>query len=296
MTTASSIATAVAITLALPILPAQAAGSATTAAVADRAEDPAPSLRLEIDASGLGGYPNLDPEVYATMARDALTNALTAKGYDVLDPNAPASGVDVLRVALGWRDFDASIYTIRYYASPEGGETTECPEHLCEHCSDDDLIEALGLHLPEALDALVVEATVDTPPPDEPPPEDPPPDDPPPDKTENKQFPVLAGAGIGLAVAGLGGLVAGGVLVAKGEQTAPGPGGPVEVETTDFRPPGYALLAGGGALLVTGAVLIAIGFKKRAASDDQARARRPRFTFSPAITPRGAHLGLTARF
>lgn len=265
-----------------------------------QASDAPIPIRLEIGVEGLGGYPDLDPNVYDVMIRTSLTEVLKARGYDVLDPKAAASGVDVLRVELAWRDFDASVYAITYSTTPEGRETQRMPEYLCEHCADDDLVGAVDGHLDEALASLVV---VEEPPPDEQPPPDEPPPELPPDDTEPKpkKFPPLAGVGIGLAAVGLVGLGVGGYFVARGEEVEPAPSGAAENETTDFRPPGYGALAGGGVLLVTGVTLLIVGLRqnKKGSGTESADARVPaqrRLTFVPGVSRHGASLGLTGRF
>jgi hypothetical protein len=89
-------------------------------------------------------------------------------------------------------------------------------------------------------------------------------------------------------VLGAGGLATGGAFVGTGE-TRPERD---KSKIRDFRPSGYALLGVGGALMITGAVLLGV---------DRARAKRAargraRMRVIPAVGPENAVLQVRGRF
>lgn len=96
----------------------------------------------------------------------------------------------------------------------------------------------------------------------------------------------LTKAGLGLVGAGVGIAIGGAVLVAMEPKTELAPGDPSRSRARNLRDPGIAVLAVGGAVVVTGAVLAIIGAK-----------RSPRRT---AAVPMGSRtsfgVALTGRF
>ncbi len=106
------------------------------------------------------------------------------------------------------------------------------------------------------------------------------------DRARSDRAPLgtLGKAGIGLSVAGAVGLATGLGLALAPDRIQSGSGGRTGVTT---RPPGYALLGTGGALLVTGIVLLAI---------DRVRARRRDVALVPAVGPGTGLLVVTGRF
>ncbi len=69
-------------------------------------------------------------------------------------------------------------------------------------------------------------------------------------------------AGIGLMVAGAATAVVGVIFVVQGRSFDTRPGA-LEQEGVDFRPPGFALIAGGAATLITGGVLYGVDRKRQ---------------------------------
>lgn len=261
-------------------VPRARAGSAPTTTVA-----PAPQVRLEIDVAGLGGYEGFEPEVYEAMARLALTDALRERGYEV----DAAGEADTSRIglALSWRDFDASSYEVELWVQAKQGERRALPQHLCERCSDDDLVAALEQQLDEAIDALEREpspvgvepvgpvapaSTEEQPPP--------------------RRLAPLAAAGIGVGAVGLAGVVVGASLASRDDRLELAPDGHRELVGTDFATPGIAVLVSGGVLLAAGITLVVVGQRRQAKQRREPRA----VGWAPTVTRHGAGLGIAGRF
>ncbi|HET6583734.1 MAG TPA: hypothetical protein VFG69_09805 [Nannocystaceae bacterium] len=99
----------------------------------------------------------------------------------------------------------------------------------------------------------------------------------------------LGWTGVALVVAGAGATAAGGALVGVGETPEPD----AATKLRDWKPAGYGLLATGGALLVTGIVLVVVDAVPRA------RARRSggsHAMLAPALGRRHAGVQLRFRF
>ncbi len=133
----------------------------------------------------------------------------------------------------------------------------------CAGCDEAALLEAIGVAVDKCLPPLaasVAEAVVE---PEEPPaasvavtPVQSSPSD------EDRRAGPLGKAGIGLMVAGAATAVVGVIFVVNGRSFDTRPGA-LEQEGVDFRPPGFALLAGGVATLITGGVLYGVDRKRR---------------------------------
>jgi hypothetical protein len=95
----------------------------------------------------------------------------------------------------------------------------------------------------------------------------------------------LGKAGVALIPIGAVALGVGIGLVVAGEKDSSTLAFETEGEGRDFRPPGYALLAAGGAALIIGIALLAT---------DRARDRRKRSALSPVVSP--SYAGLRAAF
>ncbi len=77
---------------------------------------------------------------------------------------------------------------------------------------------------------------------------------------------VMGKAGIALMVAGAASAVVGVIFVVQGRSFNTRPGA-VEQEGVDFRPPGFGLIGGGAAALITGGVLYGVDRKSRAVAN-----------------------------
>lgn len=95
--------------------------------------------------------------------------------------------------------------------------------------------------------------------------------------------------GVALLVAGAGATAAGGALVGVGETLEPH----AATKLRDWKPAGYGLLATGGALLVTGIVLVVVDAVPRARARRSARSSP---TVAPALGPRHVGVQLGFRF
>lgn len=98
---------------------------------------------------------------------------------------------------------------------------------------------------------------------------------------------AIGGAGIGLMVLGAGAVAGGSVLVAMGEKRVDDPADPQRGDTTDFRPPGIAVLAAGSVVLIAGIGML-VG--------DRVAARRKRVSVTPSASPRFTGLTVQGRF
>jgi hypothetical protein len=116
---------------------------------------------------------------------------------------------------------------------------------------------------------------------------------PPPDTVSRMAPPRALGrvgwTGVALLVAGAGAAAAGGALVGVGETPEPD----AATKLRDWKPAGYGLLATGGALLVTGIVLVVVDAVPRARAR---RSGRSNTTVAPALGRGHAGVHLHFRF
>lgn len=154
----------------------------------------------------------------------------------------------------------------------------------CAGCDEAALLEAIGAAVDKCLPPLA--ATVAEP---EVQPEEPPPpvvEVTPPQELhsdEGRRTGPMGKTGIGLMVAGGATAVVGVIFVVQGRTFDTRPGA-LEQEGVDFRPPGFALLAGGAAALITGGVLYGV---------DRSRHKKKA---SVAWVPGGAVASIGGRF
>lgn len=154
----------------------------------------------------------------------------------------------------------------------------------CAGCDEAALLEAIGIAVDKCLPPLA--ATVSEP---EAVPEEPPPPVvavAPPEESradERRRAGPMGKAGIGLMVAGAATAVVGVIFVVQGRSFDTRPGA-LEQEGVNFRPPGFALLAGGAATLVTGGILYGV---------DRSRQKKKA---SVAWVPGGAVASIGGRF
>ena len=104
------------------------------------------------------------------------------------------------------------------------------------------------------------------------------------DRDRGKAMGAMGGVGIGVLAVGVGGLGAG-IALALREDKVRGDVG--EIEQSNTKPLGFGLIGGGAALMVTGAVLIAI---------DVVRHKKQRTSLLPVMSPRMAGVVLTRKF
>jgi hypothetical protein len=249
------------------------------------------SVRVEIDVKGLAGYEGFDPGVYESMARTTVTDALRERGYEVVTAgDGVTHSTDVVSLVLSWRDFDASSYELTYAVQRGGGERRTLTEHVCERCTDDELSIAVASHLDEALAELSGAASSST--------GDPSVEaDPGPagrDEPPRPRLAPLAAVGLGVGVLGLGGVVAGAILVSKGDRVEPSPEGDAQLLGTDYTTPGIAVLVSGSVVLAAGVALVVVGQVRHARRGREVG--RARIGWRPAIVRHGAGVSLAGRF
>lgn len=153
-------------------------------------------------------------------------------------------------------------YSIAIGVVPRGSATGELRTVPCK-CSDQQLIErvtaeakARAVELREPLDATPPPLAPQTPAPTtEPSP-------PAADTTADRRVGALGGAGIGLALAGVAGVVAGGVLLGKGVERRVSADAPERGTGIDNRKPGIAITAVGAAILLSGIAMIVVDQKR----------------------------------
>lgn len=250
-------------------------------------------VMLEIDALNM----EKESSTYEGMVLYAITNALTARGFQVVEDNAD----EIIGITLSWENYEDSVFGVEWSVVTRHGAMRRLPVAICDRCNDNDFVASIEARLDEAIALL--------------------------DDVEDKSDPgtkgavgpaaetdgagqderlgkrrglaPMAGVGIGVAVAGAIGIVTGAVFFGRGEKTEAGPGAD-DVDRTNYRPPGIGLMAGGGAFVVVGAVLIAVGqvrHNKRARSEKATsifNARR--ITWQPRVTRDGAGFGISGRF
>ena len=240
---------------------------------ADPEEGP---VEVAVDASEVSTMPRRMVEDVAEKATQAIEHAglpprAVRLAFVEIDP------VQVLRGARVRIDTEQAMVL-----DPEGDPRGPLLA-TCTACSDAELaglgieavLEAIELHqdaleAAEAEAAEAAEAAAAAAPASEPEPAPAePPDEP------RRRLGALGWVGIAGLGLGAGSLAAGGVLASRAP--APFPDEPRMDVLRDMRPPGYAMLAVGGALLVTGVVLLVV---------DRRRARRARQ--AATIPARGA--------
>lgn len=154
----------------------------------------------------------------------------------------------------------------------------------CAGCDEAALLEAIGAAVDKCLPPLAASVAESAVEPEEPPP--PVVDVTPPEESrsdERRRAGPMGKTGIGLMVAGAATAVVGVIFVVQGRSFDTRPGA-LEQEGVNFRPPGFALLAGGAATLVTGGILYGV---------DRSRQKKKA---SVAWVPGGAVASIGGRF
>ncbi len=156
----------------------------------------------------------------------------------------------------------------------------------CAGCTEDELLRKVAVAVDNCLGPLAVAQLSEEPGPEPPPPsasaEQPAPGDAP---GSGPGSGPLGKTGIALMVAGAATAVVGVIFVVQGRSFDTRPGA-LEQHGADFRPPGFGLLAGGAAALITGGVLFGIDRKRR----------RQVSTAQVQVLPGGAAVSVGGRF
>ncbi len=247
------------------------------AAAAPEAESPV-RVRLEVDTGTLGSKRVLDGQII-----DAVTTALADEGV-LVDPEGSAViEIDVRRIAEdGLADFYVDINLVR-----EDHPTQALGRTPCAKCIDDFLVEhivgrtpQIAEHLesaeptgvePTAPDVLADEQSPSPPPPttsaSEPPGESRP--------VFDRGTVALLSGGAASTGLGLGLLIGGAAIWAKGPRIEVATTEPASLGVNDDRTLGYGLVGAGVMLLAGGATMIGLGASRRG------RARRAHARLSP---------------
>lgn len=267
-------------------LPVEAAPSA--------APDGAAGLRVDlaIDTSLLDSAvaARLEPEI----ARQ-LGPVLEEADLHVVSP--PEVGEQTLSVRVMAFDEEQRNYEVDLQLGGEGGVTTLATVS-CDACNERRLIAELVEEIPRLVELHEGNSAKDD---NAVPLEKPGLDRPVPEvskrlvdspETEPKRMSALGGVGIGVAVLGVGGLVAGGVELGRGKVHDAVTKTPTERTYVDHRPPGLALLGVGAVVLAGGVTMLVVDLirmKKR-------RADRPTGRVYPLWDDHSVGLKYSLRF
>lgn len=107
-----------------------------------------------------------------------------------------------------------------------------------------------------------------------------------------KPIGALGGAGIGVAVVGIGATIGGAVELSRGRVYDDGAETNDQRTGTDHRPPGYALIGIGAAAAIAGVVILAVDLSQRAKQRKQTQ--RAQAIIVPSLTSIG--VGVVGRF
>jgi hypothetical protein len=160
-------------------------------------------------------------------------------------------------------------YAYRVDIVRDGKAATDTKPTVCGLCTEGELVAAVGSAIEHAIGKL----------------DDPPPVDVPPPRVDARATPAPAAAGRpsdtakptpALRIAGgtlLGTGVTATIIGAVLAAREPKPKADMPMEETNTRPPGYALIGVGAAVVVTGAVLLVVDARRRARAKRSAIAR-----------------------
>lgn len=254
----------------------------SVAAAATPAYAAAPTVALEIDVSALP-IGDVTEKLEAHLL-EHQTRILTDTGLEVADEPGATIRIIVSRYGEGDINYRATIALLRRDADAAEVERTI----TCELCRDGEFVIKVGdevavlservLYAPK--DEQAEEARTATEGPTEPI------EDQPPTTTEKpKRIGPMGGAGIASVAVGIGAIAAGIPLALAADKTRPIATG-VERRTT--RPAGITLASVGGALLVTGAALVAV--------DVLRRQKQRRVSFLPTVSPSMLTVSMGMRF
>ncbi len=279
VTRCGHLALALATVIAAPSVAAAAPGPTIAATVAG-SETPAaavnPQAVLDVDVA-LG---ESDGEILGKRLQAEATTALGESDVDIVQ----GAAVSKITVEVRWDDDENHAITVRVTNRGEATEVVEGSPFICDACGENELITKIREVVPACVPLLAVQQTSPEPVVDPPPGGD---DPGPEDRSTKRPLKAIGKAGIALMAVGVGGVAGGAVMLALGERADPNPPDPSNPETTDFRPPGIAVLAVGGALLLTGVGLLVA---------DRVSAKKHSAVVAPAIGPRFTGLAISARF
>jgi len=277
----SVLSTSLALGLTLPSA-AFAAGRADViglAAATRVAADPQASIEVAVN---LGGG---DDDIVAKRLTDEIGSVLEGEGVGV------TAGYEQSKVAVSvaWNADDNHEITVKVTNRGEATQTVEGAPFVCEACGENELVAKIREVVVGAVPLLAVDDDGGEPAGD--------------DVSDGgddvgdgadddggstdkpRKMGAIGGAGIGLMVLGAGAIAGGAVLVSMGEEREPT--GPQGGETTDFRPPGIAVLAAGSVVLIAGISML-VG--------DRVAARRKRVSVMPSASRRFTGLTIQGRF
>ncbi|MEM6295663.1 MAG: hypothetical protein AAGA54_30600 [Myxococcota bacterium] len=206
---------------------------------------------VDVDAGALGE----DADVVENRVQIRVGSQL--RKAEVLPRKSLSDGVIHIDVTLlpGGAGYHYEVYAEQNDKTLDASVTSED----CVSCSEDALLDAVSAAvdacLPPLADATAtsVEPTPEptvtvTPTTDEP--------------TDTPRIGPMGKTGIALMVAGAASAVVGVIFVVQGRSFSSRPGS-VQQEGLDFRPPGFGLIGGGAAALITGGVLYGVDRKRR---------------------------------
>ena len=248
-----------------------------------RAAEPDEPVRvaLEIDPTALP--PSRTPVDIVEWISGAVSTTLSETDI-VVDENA---GTKVRLVLSRFGEHDIHYRLDAGIVMPSRSDLQYVRQLDCEACSDTEMVEMVSryaasaagwLHSAAARDAVEDDATTDDPIAEIPP--------------AQLDAPALGRLGIvgaSVGAVGLAGVVAGAALLVHGRRESLDASDNELLNVTDLRPPGIAVLVSGGALLVTGVVLLAVDRSRR-------KRRATAMTPSPLWTRGGIGLTLSGRF
>ncbi|MBL4683663.1 MAG: hypothetical protein JKY37_03660 [Nannocystaceae bacterium] len=219
------------------------------AAAQERDEASPQEVVLKV-VSNIGGD---DALALQAQVRGHVTSQLS----DLAIVAAPIGEVQ-LTVVVDWRDEARTTYAIAVALTHDGEPIAE-DQRSCKLCSSAQLFEAVEASVAEVAVSMPEVAALPQP----------------------KHKPVsaerrtqvdesdkpraltgLGWGGVGVVGVGVGVIIGGAVLWAKGKTTRLSPQGAAWLEVRNYRPPGIAMVATGTAILVAGAVMISVNVRR----------------------------------
>ena len=246
------------------------------------AADGSRPIAIDIDTSKLGEFGG----VFDRRLNHELRAIAKQRGIAVVPQTRGRIRVEVTDTSGKGTAFEYSVETTPWAA--DAGRTSE--KGTCAPCSDEMTVAKITGLFGARFDALA-DTTGEAPPSEsaaEPVgPKAPPPPSQQPSDDDPKKVGALGWAGIGVALAGAATGGAGIVLLLRDDRVRVDPAAPLHVERTSTRRSGIALAVVGGALVISGIVMVAV---------DQVKRKRRRVAWAPAMAPGFAGFELAGRF
>ncbi|NVB38759.1 hypothetical protein G6O69_13040 [Pseudenhygromyxa sp. WMMC2535] len=224
---------------------------------------------------------------FAAEVEANLRSALEEAGYE-LDASMRADAT--VRLRLSFYNEDNLDYQINVDIAA-GGQLLQLPMVACPQCDSAALLEKVEGRHGEIL-AELEQALAESAEPSEPGPGEPPssvPDEPEPEPGAKSLGP-LGYAGIAVGVVGLGGLIGGGVELARGRVYDDQGPTPHQLAGTNHGPVGGALLGIGGAMFVAGATMLVVDLVR------SKKGRRHAGLVHPLVGPGSVGVGWSGSF